>query len=305
MSSQDDNSHTLFPIRELCARTQVNSVTLRAWERRYGLLKPKRTDKGHRLYTESDVKRVEHIVEWIGRGVPVSRVKALLDSPPEAARSDAEVKQLIEGDGSGWQNAIDTLCAAVLDMSSAKTEHCLNEHFLNYPAVTCHEKLLQPVFDSLQTAPINLAAGAFLQSEIIRYVIPRTAAGKHTRGDTELQLICGDNTPIWRLALAALSLSDADIRVQLINQPCSVNVWMELVRAGHHRTHLVFQDGIWRNEENQRIRSLLSPTLWLCGAAPMTSELTACNEAQHPHFYPTPEQAVAAIMEQIKKRETT
>jgi DNA-binding transcriptional MerR regulator len=33
----------LYPISTLAAQTGVNSVTLRAWERRYGLLKPKRT----------------------------------------------------------------------------------------------------------------------------------------------------------------------------------------------------------------------------------------------------------------------
>ena len=38
-----------FPIRVVSQRTGVNSVTLRAWERRYGLLKPLRTPKGHRL----------------------------------------------------------------------------------------------------------------------------------------------------------------------------------------------------------------------------------------------------------------
>ena len=36
--------------------TGVNSVTLRAWERRYNLIRPQRTAKGHRLYTQRDVR---------------------------------------------------------------------------------------------------------------------------------------------------------------------------------------------------------------------------------------------------------
>ena len=51
----DENGADLIPIRELSSLTGVNSVTLRAWERRYGLLKPQRTPKGHRLYSMQDV----------------------------------------------------------------------------------------------------------------------------------------------------------------------------------------------------------------------------------------------------------
>ena len=42
----------LYPIRTVSSLTGVNSITLRAWERRYGLIKPVRTPKGHRLYTQ-------------------------------------------------------------------------------------------------------------------------------------------------------------------------------------------------------------------------------------------------------------
>ncbi|MBF4212988.1 MerR family DNA-binding transcriptional regulator, partial [Pseudomonas donghuensis] len=38
----------LFPIREVARLTGVNPVTLRAWERRYGLIQPTRTESGHR-----------------------------------------------------------------------------------------------------------------------------------------------------------------------------------------------------------------------------------------------------------------
>ena len=69
-----------FPIRELSDRTQVNTVTLRAWERRYGLLKPKRTEKGHRIYGENDVKLVEDIIELLNRGVPIGKVKPLIEN---------------------------------------------------------------------------------------------------------------------------------------------------------------------------------------------------------------------------------
>lgn len=48
-------SEPLLPIREVARLTGVNPVTLRAWERRYGLVVPQRTGKGHRLYSEDQV----------------------------------------------------------------------------------------------------------------------------------------------------------------------------------------------------------------------------------------------------------
>ena len=69
----------LFPIREVSRLTGVNPVTLRAWERRYGLIEPTRTESGHRLYSMTEIERVRSIVEWIDRGVSVSKVGEILD----------------------------------------------------------------------------------------------------------------------------------------------------------------------------------------------------------------------------------
>src|SRR4051812_36026391 len=68
----------LFPIREVARLTGVNPVTLRAWERRYGLIQPTRTESGHRLYSMSEIERIRSIVDWIDRGVAVSKVGKIL-----------------------------------------------------------------------------------------------------------------------------------------------------------------------------------------------------------------------------------
>jgi DNA-binding transcriptional MerR regulator len=70
-----------LPIREVARQTGVNAVTLRAWERRYGLIVPLRTPKGHRLFSADHVQRIQAILTWLNRGVAVSQVKPLLDTP--------------------------------------------------------------------------------------------------------------------------------------------------------------------------------------------------------------------------------
>ena len=68
----------LYPIRTVSRLTGVPSVTLRAWERRYRLITPTRTDKGHRLYTEADIERVRQVLALMERGVGVGQVGSFL-----------------------------------------------------------------------------------------------------------------------------------------------------------------------------------------------------------------------------------
>ena len=82
VSAEDDDGGVqgfgLYPIRTVSRRTGVPSVTLRAWERRYGLITPTRTEKGHRLYTEADIERVRQVLALMERGVGVGQVGPFL-----------------------------------------------------------------------------------------------------------------------------------------------------------------------------------------------------------------------------------
>ena len=57
----------LFPIRTVANVTGVNAITLRAWERRYGLVTPVRTDGGQRLYTREEIELIQRIVVLLTR----------------------------------------------------------------------------------------------------------------------------------------------------------------------------------------------------------------------------------------------
>lgn len=85
----DLNEADLYPIREVSRLTGVNPVTLRAWERRYGLLVPHRTPSGHRLYSMADIERVRSVMSWIDRGVAVSKVASIIDRQVSAVASPA------------------------------------------------------------------------------------------------------------------------------------------------------------------------------------------------------------------------
>lgn len=74
--SPSSTESSLVRIGELARRTGIPASTLRAWERRYGVITPERGDSGYRLYDEDDERRLRRMVELVGSGL----------APAEAAR---------------------------------------------------------------------------------------------------------------------------------------------------------------------------------------------------------------------------
>jgi MerR family transcriptional regulator, light-induced transcriptional regulator len=64
-------------IGDLARRVGVRVDTLRAWERRYGLLSPHRSNGGFRLYSDADEAVVRAMIREIDRGYPPSQAARL------------------------------------------------------------------------------------------------------------------------------------------------------------------------------------------------------------------------------------
>jgi DNA-binding transcriptional MerR regulator len=79
-------------IGELARRTRTSPELLRAWERRYGLLRPTRSQGGFRLYTAADETRIRRMQDYLARGVAAAEA-ARLAMDAEAAEADGRVPQ--------------------------------------------------------------------------------------------------------------------------------------------------------------------------------------------------------------------
>jgi DNA-binding transcriptional MerR regulator len=129
-----------LPIREVAKRTGVNPVTLRAWERRYGLIVPHRTPKGHRLYSPDHLERIQRVITWLNRGVSVSQVKALLDTPQQRVQKPAV---------SDWMPLRENLLQAIADLAERRLDDQVNQAMALYPPSTLCERLLLPLLADL------------------------------------------------------------------------------------------------------------------------------------------------------------
>lgn len=71
-------------IGEFSDRVGVSPDLLRAWERRYGLLCPDRSDGGFRLYSDDDVARVGRMAAHLGRGLSAAQAAKFALAPAPA-----------------------------------------------------------------------------------------------------------------------------------------------------------------------------------------------------------------------------
>ena len=84
-------------IGEFARRVGVSPELLRAWERRYGLLQPIRSDGGFRLYTSDDAERVSRMKLALDEGLSAAEAarRALAQArPTEGVLDDARARLL-------------------------------------------------------------------------------------------------------------------------------------------------------------------------------------------------------------------
>jgi MerR family transcriptional regulator, light-induced transcriptional regulator len=166
------NTSNVFPIRVLSEKSQVGSSTLRAWERRYGLLKPLRTPKGHRLYSQKDIDTVKRIRALIAEGHSLLVIKDVISAEHTSAEhTSAEyfsaeqgndknpMHKMLENSGASsdlvaktttiWDHNITQILEAVHDFSIERIDIVFNEASALYPLDLVIEKLIEPILETL------------------------------------------------------------------------------------------------------------------------------------------------------------
>ena len=215
-----------LPIREVARSTGINAVTLRAWERRYGLIVPYRTPKGHRLYSPANLERIHAILAWLARGVAVSQVKALLDhgQVPQASSSD------------NWACQRNEMLGCIVQLNERRLDDRFNSALALYPASTLAEQLFWPLLGDLrQRWQGQFGARAeqvFFLSWLRSKLATRIYHGNRQVGGAPLLLINLGEAPMEPgLWLCAWLASASDCPVEVFDWPLPPN---ELLTALEH-----------------------------------------------------------------------
>src|SRR5688572_17917729 len=100
-----DAAHHLR-IGELGRRVGLKPEVLRAWERRYGVLQPSRTEGGLRLYSPTDERRARRMLARMADGLSPAEAARLVLADDDESGASSETAPL-EGDIERLRDALD------------------------------------------------------------------------------------------------------------------------------------------------------------------------------------------------------
>lgn len=146
LAAQRPEPQGLYPIRDVARLTGINPITLRAWERRYGLIQPIRTESGHRLYTMSDIEAVRQVMGWLERGVAVSKVAELL------ARATPSGSALQDGTSNEYAQLQTRIQSALSAFNESELERLYAQIFSSYPPEVVFQDIFLPLWQRLLKA---------------------------------------------------------------------------------------------------------------------------------------------------------
>ncbi|WP_194435822.1 MerR family transcriptional regulator [Vibrio fluminensis] len=131
----------LYAIREVSELTGIKPVTLRAWQRRYNIIQPERTEKGHRLYTQQHIAQIQTIQGWLEKGVAIGKVKALLESGVDSVDQQAMADHLDE---------VEQMLIALAALNKSKADSVLSQVCKEYPLDIINARFIQPSIEALK-----------------------------------------------------------------------------------------------------------------------------------------------------------
>jgi len=132
------DADTLVRIGELSRRVGVGQDRLRAWERRYGLLRPVRTPGGFRLYSRDDERRVRDMLGRLQKGLSAAEAaRAVLGGADTASRETTHA-------GLGTQ-----LATALANFDDAGAHAILDRLFAEYSPEVAMRDVIYPYLREL------------------------------------------------------------------------------------------------------------------------------------------------------------
>jgi len=144
-----------FNLKVVLQETNIAADTLRAWERRYGLPMPERTEGGHRLYSQYDIETIKWLLARQAEGLSISRAVDLWneqigsDIDPLAGFTPSTLSTLSTTPAiyTSPDTNLDSLRAqwiqACLNFSEANAEQILNQAFSIFPVEAVCMEVLQ------------------------------------------------------------------------------------------------------------------------------------------------------------------
>lgn len=232
MAHKNVHEEALFPIGTVSEETGVNTVTLRAWERRYGLITPHRTPKGHRLYTQADIQRVHQILQLLDQGVSVGRVRGILDNRPlidSVCKKNGHESCALSLENADWSAYLEFCKRCIYKLNVCALDKAMTAIIERYPLELVAKELFLPLCLELhgQCSMLDSTCAEyafwyeFLRARLATTWLASSAQSHQTNGRRVI-LMGSSNEPVVHLQmlLFACLLSRHGYQASLLGADC-------------------------------------------------------------------------------------
>jgi DNA-binding transcriptional MerR regulator len=152
-----------YSIKELENLSGIKAHTIRIWEKRYGIIKPARTDTNIRYYCDDDLKRLLNIAILNKYGMRISGIAKLSDE-----QMSEKVMHYASSDLNDADSNVENLVIAMVEMNEYKFDRILSRYIMNQGFEDAVIKVIFPFFEKIgllwQTGSINPAHEHFVSN---------------------------------------------------------------------------------------------------------------------------------------------
>lgn len=137
-----------YRINTVAEMTGVPAATLRAWERRYGLPEPRRTESSYRVYSDRDIAVVRRVRELCDQGMAPSEAAKLVLDEQESKQAPAVTPTAATD---AYQGAVDQILEGVMAFEPGRIEDAVRRALVLGPATAIFDKVLAPAMFEVGT----------------------------------------------------------------------------------------------------------------------------------------------------------
>jgi DNA-binding transcriptional MerR regulator len=140
-----------YNIKAVVQQTSVHVSTLRAWEQRYGVPQPARSESGHRLYSPRDVAIIRWLHHCTEEGLSISHAVTLLRQSSILASEAPAAAAVLELDGRAlhWPDVRRDLIDALLAIDLPRAHLLVNAAILHTRGDVVITELFLPVLHEI------------------------------------------------------------------------------------------------------------------------------------------------------------
>lgn len=150
-----------YSMKVVSMRTGLSAHAIRAWERRYNAVSPKRDSNNRRYYTEDDINRLSLLKKATDAGFGISQVVSssddelknlidtmnVIDLPIRSEDIDSELRQILNE--SSYENYVEGFMNALDQMDSKTLENILIQAETDYGLNGVIENVLVPLMEEI------------------------------------------------------------------------------------------------------------------------------------------------------------